>query len=75
MSETLNRRRTIGEAIAEAVVTRDIAAADRISDVLRAKGFNYQDTFKFVRDCCARRGVEVTIEEWEALLYEASNEL
>ena len=59
-------KRTLGEAIREAVATGDAALAGRISDRLRHKGMNYLDTHRFVSDIAP-----ISLRDWEALMYEA----
>ena len=59
---------TLGDAIRDALKTKDAAKAGSISDRLRFQyGLNYNQSFDVVKR--AKPGTELA--EWDALLYEA----
>lgn len=60
---------TLGQAITQAVTTRNARMAGFVADVLRDKGFNYDEVYAFVNE-----RAPIAQAEWETLMYEADTE-
>ena len=63
-------KKTIGEALKEAIEKRDAESIGRIADTLRARGLNYPQTYAM-----AKKLTGIELAEWDALLEEAENTL
>jgi hypothetical protein len=53
------------DALREAIEARDLVRLERLVDVLRTKGLDYEGIRRM-----AQKAIDIDAREWDALLYE-----